>query len=298
MSLKITFIDVNEERIAKFNSLISPDTAEAITLPETYAIGALCDTEEEGVYRPAGIIVFDLFREIGEIYPSAVEIKWLYVERENRRSGIGSRLVAQVAASVAGTGIRRLRCEMSPSLAKEGVPDFFATRGFRKFETFGNRIEGTVGSLLSNADPMKENSESISKLSDLPGDVFKREMDRKVWRNVIPNVEWLITKGAEWFDMDVSHAVASKGRIEMLFLVHKRASGSLQALVIRVSDGRTVAQDSCMMKTLAAARSEYGFNAQMDIACKRETDLSYLSEFFRDWNIRQLTRMITDIGKL
>ncbi len=296
--MDVTFIEVNEERIAKFNSLISPDTAEAISMPETYAIGVLRTTEEEDVYRPIGIIVFDLFREIGEIYPSAAEIKWLYVEQEQRRNGIGSRLIAQVAAAVAGTGIRRLRCDMPPGLAKEGVSDFFAMRGFRRFETFGNRIEGTVGSLLSAAASMKEKSEDIYKLSDLPGEMLEMVIESMGRKNIIPNAERLISKKTEWIDRDVSHAVMSGGRAEMLFLVHKRPSGSLQALVIRTLDGRTVAQDNCMMKTLLEVKSVYGFSAQMEIGCVREADLSYLTEYFRNWNIRELTRMIADIGRI
>lgn len=296
---KIIFINVTEERIAYFNSLLSPDTAEATTMPETYAIGALLPTEEDGnVYRPAGIVVFDLFREVGERSPSAVRIKWLYVEPDERRNGIGSRLTGQAAAAVAGTGIPKLRCDMPPELAKEGLSDFFDARGFRKTETYGNCFEGTVGSLLSMASPVKEKNDNIIKLSDLPDGTIKTEIERIFRGSGIPNAEWLLSKGADWFDMDVSHAVLSNSRIVMLFLVHKRPSGSLKALVLRALDDRMADQDSCMMTALIAARSVYGINAKMEISCEREADQSYLSGFFKDWNVRQLTRMTIDIGKL
>ena len=289
---KILFINVTEERIANFYSLISPDTAEAIAMPETYAIGALLPAEEdESVFRPVGIVVFDLF-------PDEVQIKWLCVDEDERRNGIGSQLIAQVAAAVAGSDIPVLKCDMPTELAKEGVSDFFDARGFRKIETFGNLFEGTAGSLLSMASPLEDKNDNIKKLSDLTPEMIETKIERMLKGNNIPNAEWISSKGAEWFDMDVSHVALSNNRIMMLFLIHKRPSGSLQALVLRVLEERTADQDSCMMMSLEEARAVYGFNAQMEICCGRKADFSYLSEFFRDWNVRRLTRMTIDIKKL
>lgn len=80
-------------------------------------------TEEEGVVG---------FVTVAPAFPESLELTWLAVRADRRRSGIGRRLVEQVAAAGAEEGFRLLcTLTLGPSVEELGIEDGY--EGTRRF---------------------------------------------------------------------------------------------------------------------------------------------------------------------
>lgn len=217
----VSYVTVYEDDLKYYKSVVSSNYLQAMADPGHYMIGAV---DDKG--NVLGAIYFEMDQEIYDDEPF-ICIMWLYVDPDHRGKGYGHGLINEVISVSKSSGMTDLRAQIPYPDVYDNITDFFRINGFDFMFTDSYTFTSSVEE-FSNIGVFKASVKQLNiiPLADVSMGAYKEGIIRLAKSQLGENYKNVMLD-REDFDEELSRAYVSEGRLKGIYLVQKRADGSI-----------------------------------------------------------------------
>lgn len=188
MKSEISMIELNNDTIDRFLSIVPSFQLSGFDTGEAFGIGAMDDTDN----TPVGALVFSYSEEkdnkdsahapdesnaskdsnetvLKENNDNASAVlRWLYVDEDYRGNGIGNELFEIFKDTISSLNVKRITCELYDRHMNEDVRGFLENKGFSVSHTLSNHVLISQ-SQIYNVELLRKgiSGDGVKRLSEL-----------------------------------------------------------------------------------------------------------------------------------
>ena len=208
-------VRVKKEELKYFAGVAPVDVLGLMTLPNAAALGAVEDKDAVGIL---------VFTKQGK---ESITIEWLYVDEEYRGMGAGAMLTEKTFDIAERLKVKRVCARLTQDDNFEAKQIYLMQWGFSWMKTLPGEWNITAKELFNlpfskKVLKMKEAVPDVKPMSEISKkDLAKAVIDaEKAGANILYDV----VNNGQYLDPDLSVVSTRNGKINGLFLMHKRAN--------------------------------------------------------------------------
>lgn len=260
---------VTEKNVNMFETVLTPDLKEDISVGKTSAIGAF-RSAFESVYG-VGTLVYHIDREADQ-NGTVLCIDWLYVDSMFHREGVSGFLIGELMNRAAEVGIKKVLISFPASNRQKLLLGYLLGKWhFKIYSGLNPEIVIRVAD-ITEVDKIEALSKDVSAVSDLDKNTRLQTIQRSLSRfgnHGLPHVSRL---PADYFDLKLSGHIGTTKDPKALVLVHKMNNGMYRTEYCGTEDGNEKYAAMLYAYVLRAAMS-YDNNPIVMISCSSKMSL-------------------------
>ena len=268
------FVEITPKTIKDFRDFIPADEDENIGRSSYRALGA---KDKKG--SPRGVLIWEYKRnEDNEYYAS--EIVSLNASTEKT----GKELLSEYDRIISEYKLENSYYEFEE--ISKANSKLLKAAGFEEAEGAGSCINITVGELAGLKLGGRRAQDNVVMVKDIEETELRQGLINSMFIGMRGLIEDIDTVPLSWFDREVSSCSLADGRVEGMFLIHKRTDGTLMPVLFMssVPDGKGARLSLLGMLRRSAEEMQKRYPPETPIKIKflREQTKEFVKKLFPD----------------